>query len=276
MKKLLSALLMLALCFTLAHAESDTRIILFTVYQQMGWGDRVEIGCVDEKGSLWTLNGSASKLNWPYGVEEQLEFLRTTRLKDRAGKLDSDELFDLKSLVYSAEPMDVKPVPAANDAGTETSWAVTYDRDGNAKPVKLATSGDDVYENTSPDAQALYVYLRQLFPKVTCYGGTMGPAGFSPVPVYEFLKLDPVQIRASVITASVIDCEAGPIAVEDPDESIIDFVLESAVTGKANATMVTGGTTVYGFYDAGGAYIGSIELYRGLLVTSDGMYYIGK
>ena len=94
--------------------------------------------------------------------------------------------------------------------------------------------------------------------------------------MYEFLKLDPVQIRASVITASVIDCEAGSIAVEDPDESIIDFVLESAVTGKANATMVTGGTTVYGFYDADGAYIGSIELYRGLLVTSDGMYYIGK
>ena len=34
MKRLITALLMLALCLTLAHAESDPRIILYTVYQQ--------------------------------------------------------------------------------------------------------------------------------------------------------------------------------------------------------------------------------------------------
>ena len=274
MRKLLILLLALCLCFGFARAESDPKIILFTAYQQMGWGDRIAVGCVDEKGVLWTLDGSASKLGWPYGVEEQLEFLRTTRLKEKQGKLDSDELFELNSLIYSVEPMDAKARPAANDAGTETSWAVTYDRDGNALAVKLATSGDDVYENTSPDAQALYLYLRQLFPKVTCYGGTMGPAGFTPVPVYEFLRLDPELVRTATVKENYMDCEAGPIEVEAADDSIRDLVLGGKVTGKANATMVTGGTYAFIFYDADGNYLGSVELYRGLLVTGDGMYYI--
>lgn len=274
MKRLITALLMLALCLTLAHAESDPRIILYTVYQQMGWGDRIEVGCVDEKGDLWTLNGSASRLEWPYGAEAQLEFLRTTHLKDRAGRLSSDELFELKSLIYSTEPQEGKSYPAANDAGTETSWAVTYGSDGSAKAVKLASSGDDVYENTSPDAQALYVRLRQLFPKVTCYGGTMGPAGFTPVPVYEFLGLDPELIISAAVKASYMDCEAGPREIEDPGKGVILAVLDGKVTGKANSTMVTGGTYVFGFYGEDGKYLGGIEIYQGLLVTDDGMYYI--
>ena len=74
MKKILAALLMLALCFTLAHAESDPKIILLTVYQQMGWGDRIDVGCVDEEGGIWTMTGSASSLGWPGGIEEQLSY----------------------------------------------------------------------------------------------------------------------------------------------------------------------------------------------------------
>ncbi len=274
MKRLLAALLMLALCFTLSYAEGDPGIILFTVYQQMGWGDRIEAGCVDENGDLWTLNGSASKLGWPYKVEDQPEFLPTTRLKERAGRLSSDELFELKSLVYSAQPQDGRSRPAANDADTETSWAVTYAGDGSAKAVKLASSGDDVYENTSPDAQALYVRLRQLFPNVTCYGGAMGPAGFAPVPLYEFLGLDPELIRSAAVKASYMDCEAGPREIEDPSKGVILAVLDGKVTGKANSTMVTGGTYVFGFYGEDGNYLGSLEIYQGLLVTDDGMYYI--
>ncbi len=276
MKKILAALLMLALCFTLAHAESDPKIILLTVYQQMGWGDRIDVGCVDEKGNLWTLTGSASQLGWPAKVEEQLEFLTGTHRKNRVGKLDSDDLFGLKSLVYSVEAQESKSYPAANDAGTETSWAIRYGKDGSVEAIKLATSGDDVYENTTPDAQALYVYLRQMFPKVTCYGGTMGPAGFTPVPVYEFLGLDPELIKGATVKASYIDCEAGPSEIKDPGQSIFGTVLDGKVTGKANATMVTGGTYVFGFYGEDEKYLGSIELYQGLLVTSDGMYFIGK
>ena len=51
------------------------RIILYTAYRQMGWGDAVQIGAVDEKGGLWVSTGYDSELKWPYGWERQLEYL---------------------------------------------------------------------------------------------------------------------------------------------------------------------------------------------------------
>ena len=63
-------------------------------------------------------------------------------------------------------------------------------------------------------------------------------------------------------------------AAESVDESFRDIVLNGTVTGKANATMVTGGTASIGFYDENDNYLGGFELYKGLLVTRDGMYRI--
>ena len=54
-----------------------------------------------------------------------------------------------------------------------------------------------------------------------------------------------------------------------------ELVLSGLVTGKANASAVTGGTYSFGFYDEDGRWLGGLEMYRGLLVASDGMYYIG-
>ena len=116
--------------------------------------------------------------------------------------------------------------------------------------------------------------LRQLFPNVTSYGDTMGPKGFQPISVAEFLGLDRETIRTAQIREYINDCEAGPIEVESVDESFRDIVLNGTVTGKANATMVTGGTASIGFYDENDNYLGGFELYKGLLVTRDGMYRI--
>ena len=97
---------------------------------------------------------------------------------------------------------------------------------------------------------------------------------FTPVPVYEFLGLDPELIISAAVKASYMDCEAGPREIEDPGKGVILAVLDGKVTGKANSTMVTGGTYVFGFYGEDGKYLGGIEIYQGLLVTDDGMYYI--
>ena len=59
-------------------------------------------------------------------------------------------------------------------------------------------------------------------------------------------------------------------------EEIIQFILNSHVTGKANATMVTGGTTEYIISDENGNYLAALELYEGLLVRNDGMYHLSR
>ena len=277
MKRVLVCMLALIIAMTAvtaqaAAAQERPRMILLTVYRQMGWGDRIDVGCVDEKGGVWTMTGSASSLGWPGGIEEQLLYLHDTALLERIGEFSFDELFDLKGLIACTQAQPFKASPAANDAGIEVSYAIRYSDAPEA--VCLGMSGDDVYENTDFNAQALYALLRQLFPDVTCYGGTMGPAGFQPIPVAEFLGLDRDAIRDAQIRAYLIDCEAGPIEVESVDERVRDIVLSGMVTGKVNATMVTGGTTSIGFYDGDDNCLGSFELYQGLLVANDGMYRI--
>lgn len=263
---------MAAITAQAAAAPERPGMILLTVYQQMGWGDRIDVGCVDEEGGVWTMTGSASSLGWPGGIEAQLSYLHDTPHLERIGEFDSDELFDLKGLIACTEAQPVKASPVANDAGTEISYAIRYADAPEA--VRLGMSGDDVYENTDPNAQALYALLRRLFPNVTCYGDTMGPAGFQPVPAIEFLGLDREVVQSAKIKAYINDCEAGPIEAKSVDEGVREIILSGTVTGKANATLVTGGTTSFGFYDEEDHYLGGFEMYRGLLVTGDGMYRI--
>ena len=281
MKKMAMCLmlaLILAVPLVAARAEAP-RIMLYTAYHQMGWGDRLEVGCVDEDGKLWTLSGDAATLGWPGNRAEQVAFLQSCGKLELVGELDFDARFDLKGLVLSVDPDDGKPVPAANDAGTEISCAVTY-ADDEPQVVLLGMSGDDMYENPDPDAQALYLWLRQAFPGVISYFGTpgMGPEGFQPVPIYEFCRLNPEALADAEVRGAFNDCEAGPSELEVDDQEaaeIRDKVLNGVVVGKANATMVTGNTSSFSFYTPAGDYLGSVEFYRGLLVGRDGMYRVG-
>ena len=71
------------------------------------------------------------------------------------------------------------------------------------------------------------------------------------------------------------DCEAGPRdleVTEDEAKQVIGLMKNGAVTGKENALGVTGGVTTLYFTDRSGGALGSITLYNGLLVRSDGMY----
>lgn len=278
MKKMAICLILVLLAATVAACAETPRIILYTVYCQAGWGDRLEAGFVDEDGGLWTLSGGASALGWPGDRAGQLAFLRDSGKRVKAGELDYDGLFELKSLIASAEADDGKPVPAACDAGTEASFAVRY-ADDEPEIVRLGMSGDDMYENADPDAQALYLWLRKAFPAVPSWFGTegMGPAGFRPVSVCEFCGLDPAAVADAQIRGAYNDCEAGPSELEMDEaeiEEVRNRVLNGRVTGKANAMMTTGGTYTFSFYDAEGNYLKGVEFYRGLLVCRDGMYTI--
>ncbi len=260
-----------------ANAPGPGQVILYTAYRQAGWGDRVQIGCVDDDGCLWLATGYDSELKWPYQTEEQLEYLRISGGMELIGRLSREKLFDLKSLVLSTEDQGHASHPAANDAGTERSYAVQYDRERRAHCILLGMSGDDCFENTDPDAQALYLYLRRTFPQVTCYGGSMGPQGFQPVSIRSFCGMEGLDPDGLTVSAVYMDCEAGPqkLSVSETDrQELLDLIRYGKVTGKANATVTTGGTVCYDLSDPSGRVLASLELYQGLLVRSDGMYVI--
>lgn len=283
MKKIWIAIMTVMLMTGLAATGSAETpdIILVTVYEQMGWGDRISVGFVDEDGGLWTLEGSASALGWPRAPEEQVAYLLRTGQKVQAGRLSQDDLFDMKGLIACAETRKPEPQGWACDAGTQRSYAV-ISRDGQTEIMTLGITGDDIWENTDANAQALFAHLRGLFPGVRCYADeyektTGEPWGFQPVRLGEFLRIDWVDREDITMECQLMDCEAGPIdcpvGAEDTEE-ILNILRHSSVTGKANASFVTGGTYAFIFRDSEGKCLGSFELYRGLLVRGDGMYYI--
>lgn len=266
---------------TLSPALAERpRIILYTAYRQIGWGDAVQIGAMDEKGGLWVSTGYDSELKWPYGWEKQLEYLGASDQLEEAGKLSYEELFSLKSLISSVQATEEKPVGWMCDAGTETSRAVRYDRKGNAEAILLGMTGDSLLENTDPNAQALYLKLRMLFPFVRCYAGEISESwGFQPVPIAAFCRLYGIDWDSAKVSAWYTDCEAGPrerTLTEDEEKQILDIMKTAVVVGKENAADVTGGTTAFFFSDRDGNSLGSVEFYNGLLVRGDGMYQIAR
>lgn len=281
--------LLLSLCMILgvsapSHASAEgteiPRILLYTCYRQVGWGDSVQVGCVDERGGIWLLSGNDGELHWPYTPSEQLSYLNSCGILVRQGRLNDADLFDMKSLVSSCADQGNGSWPAANDAGTESSYAVRYDGGGNPMPVLLGMSGDDCFENSDANAQALYLGLRNLFPQVTSYAysyGGMGPQGFMSVTVTSFCGFWGDGLESASVSATAIDCEAGSYAVElseDEQTQIRSLILYGQVTGKATAAAVTGNSMVYNFLDEAGNTLASVELYNGLLVRPDGMYFL--
>lgn len=262
-----------------AEGNHPSRIILYTAYRQIGWDDVVQVGCVDEDGRLWLLTGSDADLNWPADPEKQVGYLSACRSMTSMGEMDSEDLFDLKGLVGCTENQGNDYHDAADDAGVESSYGVRYDSEGKPELVLLGMSGDSCFENTDRNAQALYLLLRKMFPQVQTYAYEeyMGPEGFRAVSLIEFCGWIGLDLAHAVICGERVECEDGLIKVEldeDQQEEIRSLVMTGTVTGKANATFVTGGTMVYFFCDEEGNVLAALELYRGLLVWNDGMYYL--
>ena len=275
---LILAVMMMLAGFAAPVRAERPRIILYTAYRQMGWGDAVQLGCVDEDGGLWGAAGYDSQLQWPYGWEKQIAYLQSSDSLAEMGRLSRDELSSLKSLIGSVQIPEAKPAGWMCDAGTESSYAVRYNRNGNAEAVLLGMTGDDFLENTDPGAQSLYKKLHTLFPFVRCYGGEISEAwGFQPVPVAVFCRMENVDWDSVTVSACHTDCEAGPRELEvteDEAKWVIEFMKAAQVTGKENAMCVTGGTTILYFTDSEGNGLGTVELYNGLLVMNDGMYHV--
>ena len=96
-----------------------------------------------------------------------------------------------------------------------------------------------------------------------------------PVPVCKFCHGLRDGLDTAVITGWTTDCEEGLIPAEMTPEEIEEIrllAMNGTVTGKASDESVTGGTWVYTFETPGGKHLLSIEIYKGMIVASDGMY----
>ena len=280
--KCLPACLAAVLLLSCAMAETAPapQVILYTCYEYAGpVGLTFQAGCVDDEGRLWTVDRVLENPG-DLAPKARLEQMLAAGELTPAGEMSWSELFELKSLMYTLEDQGTEAEAVCEGAGAESSWAFIPDG-GEAQEILLGVSGDSRFENTDPDAQALYLFLRTRFPAVTSYAYTpeYGPAGFQPVALTAFLGWEKIDFTKAEIRCQDNDCEAGPIPVELTEEdrgNILAFLANARVTGKANGTEVTGGTTTYAFFDETGEYICSFELYEGLLVLDDGMYSLAR
>ena len=274
--------LMMVLCFIVtsmcatAFAESTQQarnIILFTEYQQMGWGEVFQFGALDADGTLWVY-GSTSRGDVPYEAEALLAWAETSDRLEAAGTVSHATLSDIISLVNTVPMQKVVTHSYACDAGTQTSYAIRKDRDGKVEIIVLGMAGDDTFENTDPAAQSLYRSLLSLFRSVKSYDGiaNIAPAGFQTVDILSFCGYEGVDLTKYTMTAYANDCEAGASETE-PVMSAED-IMSMMVTRKQNSISTTGNTITYCFTDTEDNMIAVFEFYNGLLVCSDGMYAV--
>lgn len=279
MKKLicLFILILMTVIIPAAAGSAEPEIILYTFYRQIGEGDELQIGTIDQEGVIRTLSGRFSEMGWD--EKARLDYLSDTDRFTVEGRLDFEELFAVKSLISCLEDQGTRSHGAAEDAGTEESWAVRYTEGAEPEFILLGVSGESVFENTDPNAQALYLRLRRIFPGVISFAYDpygMGPAGFIPVPVAGFTGLDEDALDGAEIRAVYSDSEEGliPLELTDADKSeLLALIRDGSVTGKADCISSTGGVTSYTFYGPDGTMIGTVDFEDGLLVTNDGRYY---
>lgn len=101
----------------------------------------------------------------------------------------------------------------------------------------------------------------------------------SAVPVWKFCHGLREGLETAVIRGYTLDCEQGPVEYEMTPEEIEEIrgiAMNGVITGKANDMSVTGGTWIYSFETEEGKYLFSIEMYRGLIVSADGMYSFAR
>ena len=294
---LLTALILLAGIGS-ASAESKTEekpaeVILYCVQIPESKDGAVGVFCIDKAGILW---GTAeSDLKPDCGEEDVLQMIR-----ERRGMQKMENLFlrmydgtVMTESWFSDLAAMADDVPTAEGTPTQTGmydshtaiYAVRHLGEGNTESVLLGMCGSMLFENQSPDAQALYLFMwRQLSEKSNTFHPPYGyaeegaaPHGFEMISVREFFGLEQADAVSVVIRKQMTDCEEGLIDMEmtEQDREKAQALLERGVIiGKVNSLEVTGGTMCYCFYDAQGGYLGRIETYGDgrLAVGNDGMY----
>ena len=265
-------------------------VFLYCVQDNSHSDGKTCVFCIDEEGIVWST--AEADLKPGYSEEDLMRLIqerrgmtrRTETLHSAAyGMYTDDELKELAQWAASVPAAEGTPEETGVDTDETAIYALKNGEDGHTESILLGMSGRRLFENTDADAQALYQFMwAQLYWEVNTFRSSYGfaaegvaPYGFRTVSVREFLGLEKVDAATAVITAVENDSEAGPKEVEVTEkdrEEVLAMLERGIITRKVNDRRVVYNTKSYLFHTADGEYLGSMELSRGMAVTSDGMY----
>ncbi len=165
-----SLLFLLILLYTIllsASAAAETsapasQVVLYTYYQAAE-EDRLEIGCMDRKGNLYSLSGSGSDLQWPASAKDQPARFTSRTDFTRLGSVKQAYRDRIRNLLTTVRDHGTQARSNPGSLGTEVSYAVRYEHDGTPVLTLLGMSGDQVFENTDPDARLSTGYCAVFF-----------------------------------------------------------------------------------------------------------------
>ena len=168
------------------------------------------------------------------------------------------------------------PLPDNFEFVTFTAGEEDEPGDANAFAEYISTSDPDSFGPYNTTC----VFEDGLLKKVTCYSYPYGPEegdGTAPefTPVWQFCHGFRDGLDTAVITGYETDCEEGPHQVEmtpEETEEIRRLAIYGVITGKENDLSLTGGTWVYSFETPNGTHLLSIEMYKGMICSEEGMF----
>lgn len=270
-----------------------------------GW---VSAGCVDTAGNFWL--AERADVRWPAPDEDIRDMLRTRRgmrlysslLGDEAdGTVLNDAWFSevVPGMVSAIPQPGEKPRKTGIGAGWEGVWGLRKNGDGEEESVLLGMAGSDLYENPSPDAQRLYLFMWRLLTLNEIFStGSFGyaaegvsPQGFRGIPVREFFGLAGGGLERASVSAVWLDADGGPVEADlspSAAEDIRALAARGMVIRKESVWHMPEDVLTCTFTDAQGNRLGEIRLFtyalgtneeggnilRTLAVADDGMYQV--
>lgn len=286
--------------------EDFPDVILYGVYRpnpSTGW---VAVGCVDTAGDLWIVE--QADVPWPCTDEGVRKMLSVRRgMKKHAsligdtvdGTTMNDAWFatDVPAMVDAIPQPTERPRKTGIDVGQEEVRGLRKTADGKEESVLLGMDGSYMYENPSPDAQRLCLFmwrlmsLNEVFNAYGAYYGTesVAPAGFRGITVREFYGLADGDFSKASVSAVYLDAEGGPAEKQltpEETEELRTLAERGMIIRKENRWSMPEDVLTCTFTDEQGKDLGQIRLFtytaetneegENILVTlaaaDDGMY----
>ena len=261
--------------------EDFPDVVLYGVYRpnpSTGW---VAVGCVDRAGDVW-LAGRAD-VKWPCRDEAIREMLRTRRGMQKYENLIGSEadgtrmndawfFTDVPAMVEAVPMPETEPRKTGYDVGQEAVYGLRKNAAGEEESVLLGMAGSYLYENPSPDAQRLYLFMWRLMTLDEIFNAhgigfaTEGtsPQGFRGISVREFYGFSDGDLSQAAVSAVWLDAEGGPLEAKlSPEETdaLRTLAERGMVIRKENRWIMPEDTLTCIFTDGQGRELGRIRLF---------------
>lgn len=269
--------------------EDFDDVVLYGVYRPNPGTGTVAVGCVDSGGNVWL--AEQADVPWPAADEDIRDMLRIRRGMKKHSNLIGDEAdgtlmngawfsTDVPGMLAAVPQPEEKPRKTGIDVGQEGVWGLRKNENGEEESVLLGMAGSYVYENPSPDAQRLYLFMWRLLVNDEVFNARgfgyaaedVSPAGFRGIPVREFYGFAEGDLSRSSVRAVWEDAEDGPEEKEltpEETEELRALAERGMVIRRENAWIMPEDTLTCTFTDEQGKELGRIRLFTYTVDTDD-------